>query len=429
MTPVITKMIRSPNLFSKFSPSLIISKSPAMAKRPSNFLNNISNKTTNDSKNLLMRYASVKQTTNEDDIEEGVMIKNIPTIRKKGNNLKSLENEVKKNKDDYDLMPAFRQEIKAEKVSIICDVNNEDADSDEDELKGEFNYEGYLYKITNNKKFKKLWFKLLRKDFYYYKYREDKDHKGMHNLTGVFVREEPTMVHEGVTYYSFSVIYPKKVRIYYCDNLKEYKEWIKRIQKVTGYFDLNEIYDVRDNIGNGRFGLVKLGFHKQSGRKVAVKIMNKKEMSVQDLDLVRTEIEILKICQHPNIIQLYDVYENVDFIYISKFVTNVVMEHCSGGDLFSYIEKRGFRLSESKAGEIIFRLSSAIYYIHTYGVVHRDLKPENILMTEATDNADIRLLDFGLSKIIGPGQTCTEPYGTLVSNYVIVVIRCTRGIN
>jgi len=63
---------------------------------------------------------------------------------------------------------------------------------------------------------------------------------------------------------------------------------------------------------------VQLGFHKQSGRKVAVKIMKKKDMSNQDLELVKTEIEILKICQHPNIIRLYDVFENIDFIYISN---------------------------------------------------------------------------------------------------------------
>ncbi len=63
---------------------------------------------------------------------------------------------------------------------------------------------------------------------------------------------------------------------------------------------------------------MQLGFHKQSGRKVAVKIMKKKDMSNQDLELVKTEIEILKICQHPNIIRLYDVFENIDFIYISN---------------------------------------------------------------------------------------------------------------
>ncbi len=91
------------------------------------------------------------------------------------------------------------------------------------------------------------------------------------------------------------------------------------------------------------------------------------------------------------------------------------MEHCSGGDLFSFLEKRGFRLSEPKAASIIHKLATAIYYLHSYGIAHRDLKPENILMTDNSDNADIRLLDFGLSKMIGPNEFCSEPFGTLVS--------------
>lgn len=94
------------------------------------------------------------------------------------------------------------------------------------------------------------------------------------------------------------------------------------------------------------------------------------------------------------------------------------MEHCSGGDLFSYIEKRGFRLPEQRAACLIHKLSTAIFYIHSYGIAHRDLKPENILMTDNSEDADIKLLDFGLSKIIGPSETCTEPFGTLVSLFV-----------
>ena len=88
------------------------------------------------------------------------------------------------------------------------------------------------------------------------------------------------------------------------------------------------------------------------------------------------------------------------------------MEHCAGGDLFSYIEKRGFQLKETRAAQIIHKLATAIYYLHQYGIIHRDLKPENILMTNDTEEADIRLLDFGLGKIIGPNEFCTEPFGT-----------------
>ena len=91
------------------------------------------------------------------------------------------------------------------------------------------------------------------------------------------------------------------------------------------------------------------------------------------------------------------------------------MEFCGGGDLFTYIELRGFKLVEQRAAEIIHKISAGIFYCHTYGIAHRDLKPENILMTDNKEDADLRILDFGLSKIIGPGETCSEPFGTLVS--------------
>jgi serine/threonine protein kinase len=140
----------------------------------------------------------------------------------------------------------------------------------------------------------------------------------MHNLSGVFVKEDQPITYDGKPLYCFSVIYPKKSRFYYVDNEEEYQNWMRNIRRATGYANLTDIYDVKDKLGNGKFGLVRLGIHKISGRKVAVKIMNKKDMTLQDLELVKTEIEILKVCQHPNIIRLYDVFENVDFIYISK---------------------------------------------------------------------------------------------------------------
>ena len=89
------------------------------------------------------------------------------------------------------------------------------------------------------------------------------------------------------------------------------------------------------------------------------------------------------------------------------------MEYCPGGDLFSYLKQRNFQLKEDKVVIIIYKLCKAIYYVHSYGIAHRDIKPENILLTGEDDNTDIRLMDFGLSKIVGPNQKCTEPYGTL----------------
>jgi len=89
------------------------------------------------------------------------------------------------------------------------------------------------------------------------------------------------------------------------------------------------------------------------------------------------------------------------------------MELCVGGDLFTYLEKRDFTLSENRAAELTHKLATSIFYLHSYGIAHRDLKPENILMTDPSDTAELKLLDFGLSKIIGPNEKCEEPFGTL----------------
>ena len=276
---------------------------------------------------------------------------------------------------------------------------------DEEENKNIITQEGFLYKLVEGK-MKRLWFKLIHKDLYFFKSQNDKTHKGMHNLSGLFLKEEPTITIGGKKYYSFSVVYPSKTRYYYVENENDFNNWIEKLKIATGYTNLTDIYEVKEKLGSGKFGLVKLGIHKQTGKKVAIKIMSKKEMRNEDLELVRTEIEILKICQHPNIIALYDVFENVDYFYI-------IMEYCSGGDLYSYLEKRKFKLSEKRVCDIIHKMCAAVYYIHSYGIAHRDLKPENVLMTDDTDDADIRILDFGLSKIIGPDEKCTEPYGTL----------------
>ena len=289
---------------------------------------------------------------------------------------------------------------KSDEGSIIYE------DDDEYEKNPLIKHEGYMYKISHSKKLKKVYFKLIGRDFYYFKNKDDTSHKGMHNLSGIYVKPGEKVVIEDKTFFTFSILYPQKARTYYIEDENEYKDWLNKLHLSIDYKNLLDLYDIKEKIGKGKFGLVKHAIHKESGKEVAIKIMAKKNMSTSDLELAKTEIDILKICNHPNIIKLYDVFDTPDYIYI-------IMEYCSGKDLFSYIEKRNYKLPEPRAAEIIHKLSMAIFYIHSYGIIHRDLKPENILMTDNTDKADIRLLDFGLSKIVGPTEKCTEPYGTL----------------
>ena len=286
--------------------------------------------------------------------------------------------------------------------------DNKEDDNAQDDIEEEnfVRYEGYVYKYSQTqKKMKRTYFRLIGKDLYYYKKKEEKNHRGMHNLSGVFIKKGDDFEYDGKKYLSIVIVY-KSEKSYYFDNEDDFNIWMEKLNAAVQNKSLFDKYEVKQKIGKGKFGLVKFGINKETKQQVAIKIMAKKNMDKSDLELAKVEIDILKIGQHPNIIKLYDIYENENYIYI-------IMEYCSGGDLLSYFEHYEYELKETKVCEIIHKLSMAIYYLHSYGIVHRDLKPENILMTDLTPEADIRLLDFGLSKIVGNEEKCTEPYGTL----------------
>ena len=302
-------------------------------------------------------------------------------------------------------------EVKLSK-DLIDAIDNAKYEEEEDEEKNELygsednEYEGYIYKLNNGKMIK-IWFKLFYKDLFYYKKKDDIRHRGMHNLSGLFFKEEPTKIVNNIPFYSFSILFPTKTRTYFCDNNSEYEHWVKSLKIATNYSNILEIYKISEVLGSGSFSLVKLAINQVTKQKVAVKIMDKKRMNSSRLESARTEIEIMKICQHPNIIHFIDSYENEDFIYI-------FMEYCEGGTFFDFLKKRNFILKEELAVSIVHKMCMAVYYFHSYGITHRDLKPENILMTSKKDDADIRILDFGLGKIIGPNEKCSEPYGTII---------------
>jgi len=269
-------------------------------------------------------------------------------------------------------------------------------------------FEGEMIRKATETKLKKYWYCLLGKELYVYKNQKEEKHKGMHNLLGVFIKDEPEEYLDSTTVlYPFSLIFPgNKPRQYYLLNKEDKTKWMDAIKKVIGYSNLFDFYDIKETLGKGKFGLVKAAVHKNTGKKVAVKVMSKKEMTVQDVELQRREIEILKMCQHPYIIRLLDIFENQDYIYI-------VMENLCGGDLFTYLEKRNFEISEKRSKVLSHQIATALYYLHSFGVAHRDLKPENILMVSDDNDSDLKIVDFGLSKIIGPNESSLDPFGTL----------------
>lgn len=115
------------------------------------------------------------------------------------------------------------------------------------------------------------------------------------------------------------------------------------------------------------------------------------------------EIDILKTLDHPNIVQLYEFYEDPSHYHL---VTEIVR----GGEFFDFIIKSQI-LSEPIAARFMKQLLSAVSYCHNLNVVHRDLKPENLLLDRAASDGNLKVIDFGTCSLFS-NKPLTQRYGT-----------------
>ena len=153
--------------------------------------------------------------------------------------------------------------------------------------------------------------------------------------------------------------------------------------------ELEEEYSVGDKLGSGSYGIVKSWIHKETKQERAVKIIEKKK--IKNMAQFRTEIKILQTLDHPNVIKMYEYFEDEINIYL-------IMEKWDGGELFDKIIEKEF-FSEKEAAIVFKQILLAINYWHNMGVWHRDLKPENFIYATKESDSDIKIIDFGLSKI------------------------------
>ena len=161
-------------------------------------------------------------------------------------------------------------------------------------------------------------------------------------------------------------------------------------------------YELKEKLGEGAYGSIYKVQQKYTNYLRAVKAIKKKYVDSTEF---YNEIEVLKALDHPNIIKLFDCYQDKSYYYM-------VEEYCSGGDLFDYIQKEKF-FTERKAGTIFNQLLSAVNHLHKKRIVHRDLKPENIVLIESKNkDVYIKLIDFGTSITI-KGKNLTQELGTI----------------
>lgn len=152
-------------------------------------------------------------------------------------------------------------------------------------------------------------------------------------------------------------------------------------------------YNFIQEIGHGTYGHVLRVQNISTGNIYACKKMNKRQ--IKNKQRFKTEIDLLRATDHPNIIKLYDIYEDNVFLYL-------IMEECSGGEFFDRLAIKAKELkmyTEKEAAKIFKQILEAVNYLHSHGVCHRDLKPENILFSNHEDESPLKLIDFGLSKV------------------------------
>ncbi|KAM9454946.1 serine/threonine-protein kinase SIK2-like isoform 1-T2 [Clarias gariepinus] len=152
-------------------------------------------------------------------------------------------------------------------------------------------------------------------------------------------------------------------------------------------------YEIIRTLGKGNFAVVKLARHKVTKTQVAIKIIDKTRLDASGLEKLNREVKIMKLLNHPHIIQLYQVMETKNMLYI-------VTEYANNGEMFDYLVCNG-PLSEEQARKTFWQILSAVEYCHRCHIVHRDLKAENLLLD---NNMNIKLADFGFGNFYVPGK-------------------------
>jgi len=194
------------------------------------------------------------------------------------------------------------------------------------------------------------------------------------------------------TNYGIQIQTNRKTYLLKADNQSMRDVWLDPLITATS-LQITDLYECGEHLGvsETQNTTVVAGVCYSTNRRVAIKIVDKRTC---DHHLLANEVKILKKLAHEHVVQLYDIFETPDILYL-------IMERLEGGELFERITAHGegFHYSEKKVCDIVRQIAHGVRYMHRSGIVHRDLKPENILCT--TDTVDtVKVADFGISKCL-----------------------------
>lgn len=206
------------------------------------------------------------------------------------------------------------------------------------------------------------------------------------------------------------------------DQASDAKESVfQNISETFSTTDIRTVYAFERLIGGGHFGSVRIAHRITDPQvKYAVKSILKENIK-KDVKLLEEELAILTQVDHPNIIKFHETY--IDYRYV-----HIVMELSEGGELFEKIVEM-HKFSEKLAASLMKKILSSVKHLHEHGICHRDLKPENFIFSDNSDDAEIKLIDFGLSKRFGSIQEAhpEEKMHTIVGTPYYVAPEVLKG--
>ena len=146
------------------------------------------------------------------------------------------------------------------------------------------NYSGYVYKLIEGLKMKKLYCVLNFKDIFYYKRPNDLAFVGIDNLSNINYRTEGKVLYKNTLLYKISLISSEKIIHFFIETKEEYLEWIKNLElSIIKYNDIKEKYELKKIIENGKFGTIRKGINKITKEEIVVTSMSKEDMNFLDL--------------------------------------------------------------------------------------------------------------------------------------------------
>ncbi|MBX7097458.1 MAG: serine/threonine protein kinase [Myxococcaceae bacterium] len=164
---------------------------------------------------------------------------------------------------------------------------------------------------------------------------------------------------------------------------------------VAGTFEVDRL------LGRGGMGEVWAARHTRlPGKEVAIKVLHAPQLSAEAQARFRREAEVAAKLSHPNVVTVHD------FNVLPTGAPYLVLELLQGESLSRRLSRGP--LAPDEAAEVVRQVGAALEATHAQGVVHRDLKPDNVFLCPQPFGMQVKLLDFGISKIAGSTSVQTQ---------------------